>query len=99
MVSAAPKSCIFKDTHIGYHMPYLQIGDYKLDLPLSQARITLSYVGSHLSKWGVPKEDIMWVNYVSMMTPSDTLTSLVGIEASLVLKDVYWCEDLVEDSE
>ena len=97
MVSAAPKSCIYKDTVVGYHLPYMLIGDYKLELPLREARRTLAYLHMKLSSWGIEEDTIMKINYVSLMTPPEEAFSLLGVQASLVLKGVSWCEDLLEE--
>ncbi len=97
MVTASPQSCIYKDTVIGYHLPYLNLNNYKMELPLKETRQTLAGLHFKMASWGVNEDIIMKINYVSLMTPPDEVFSLVGVKSSLVLKKVSWCEDIKEE--
>lgn len=97
MVTASPRSCIYKDTVIGYHLPYLNLNNYKMELPLKETRQTLAGLHFKMASWGVNEDIIMKINYVSLMTPPDEVFSLVGVQSSLVLKKVSWCEDIREE--
>lgn len=92
MVSGANKVCIFPESSIGYHSIHTEVDGHKSDITLNEMRYATAKVTSHMLKWGVDEQNIININYLSMITPPDDMTYLTGADIGMFIEDVRWCK-------
>lgn len=99
MVTAAKKSCIYDDSVIGYHSPFLIIDGTTKDMSVREYRYTMIFIGNKMQSWGVDGVTTMRIIYTTLATNSEDMFYLKGDETAQVLQEVYRCEELIKRKE
>lgn len=71
--------CYYKDSMIGYHTPHILnpvTGEIREDI--REVRLAMQYINKYLDSWGTDLQIIININWLSMMTPANSMSFFYG---------------------